>query len=163
MSYAQATSQTDVVLETATDVLVEAAPDVLLDAAPPRLTAVEAPAPRPRRRVGRPPIEDSIEIVMPAQFHTPASEAWWPGEKRLMLAVLTDAVDILTKGPGASGQRRVVYDETAEWLASDDREWPYSFVNVCDTLELDTSAVRSALRRRLDPRRTSWAACARSA
>jgi len=103
-----------------------------------------------RPRVGRPPIEESIEFVMPVQFHTPASEAWWPGEKRLMLAVLTDAIDILMKGPGVNDPRRTtVFEETVAWFTRDDADWPCSFVNVCDALGIDARAVRDAIRRRM--------------
>jgi hypothetical protein len=110
---------------------------------------IDTTAPEPRRRVGRPPIEESIELVMPSQFHAPASESWWPGEKRLMLAVLTDAIEVLTKGARANGPRReCLFEETVEWLADDDTKWPYSFVNVCAGLGLDVAAVRSALGRR---------------
>ncbi len=106
-----------------------------------------------RPRVGRPPIEESIEFVMPVQFHTPASEAWWPGEKRLMLAVLTDAIDILMKGPGVNDPRRTtVFEETVAWFTRDDADWPCSFVNVCDALGIDARAVRDAITRRM-PRR----------
>jgi len=111
-------------------------------------------ATRPRRRVGRPPIEESIELVVPAQFHTPASESWWPGEKRLMLAVLTDAIDILLKGPGVNGpRRRDLYEETASWFAGEAPEWPYSFLNVCAVLDLDERAVRSAVGRKIEQAR----------
>jgi hypothetical protein len=110
---------------------------------------MDTPAPERRRRVGRPPIEESIELVMPSQFHAPASESWWPGEKRLMLAVLTDAIGVLTKGARANGPRRErLFEETLEWLADDDTRWPYSFVNLCAGLGLDAAAVRSALGRR---------------
>jgi hypothetical protein len=118
---------------------------------------VETPCPRPRHKVGRPSIEDSIELMMPAQFHMPASEAW-PGEKRLMLAVLTDAIEILLKGPGTNGRRRGLYDETANWMRRNDTAWPYSFVNVCDVLGLDADAVRQTVARRLDERARLWCA-----
>ena len=109
---------------------------------------------RARRRVGRPPIEESIELVMPTQFHAPASETWWPGEKRLMLAVLTDAIEILLKGPGVNGpRRRDLYEETASWLAGDEPEWPFSFFNVCAVLGLDEGAVRSSVGRRIEQAR----------
>jgi hypothetical protein len=111
-------------------------------------------ATRPRRRVGRPPIEESIELVMPTQFHAPASESWWPGEKRLMLAVLTDAIEVLLKGPGVNGpRRRNLYEETASWFAGEAPEWPFSFFNVCAVLGLDEGAVRSAVGRRIEQAR----------
>ncbi|HLY36878.1 MAG TPA: hypothetical protein VKU61_02510 [Candidatus Binatia bacterium] len=110
---------------------------------------MDTAAPARRRRVGRPPIEESIDLLMPSQFHAPASESWWPGEKRLMLAVLADAIEVLTKGARANDlRRRLLFEDAVEWLADDDTKWPYSFVNVCAVLGLDAAAVRSALGRR---------------
>ena len=98
-----------------------------------------------RRRPGRPAIADSIELVM---LHSSRSEAWWPGEKRLMLALLTDAIDLLAKGPGVAGSpRRRLFEETSEWFACDDTAWPCSFVRVCEALGLDANAVRRAVSR----------------
>jgi hypothetical protein len=110
---------------------------------------IEAPVPERGGRVGRPPIEESIEIVVPTQFHRPASESWWPGEKRLMLALLTDAIEVLMKGRHANDpRRRLLFEETVEWFADDDPKWPCSFVNVCEALGLDAGAVRTTLARR---------------
>ena len=108
----------------------------------------EVPGLRLRPRVGRPPIEESIGVMTPSQFHTPASETWWPAEKRLMLAVLTDAIDVLLRGPAVNGPRHHLYEDTAGWLGSEDTEWPYSFVNICDALGLDVESVRTALTHR---------------
>jgi hypothetical protein len=117
------------------------------------LVPLDAPdhiRPIARRRVGRPPIDESLEPVMPSQFHTPATEASWPGERRLVLAVLTDAIDVLVAGPAVSNPRRRLYDETATWFGSNDTVWPYSFVNICDVLGLDVRSVRNALVRRCE-------------
>ena len=67
-------------------------------------------------------------------------------EKRLMVAVLNDALLTLARHCGAAdyrAQKRVF--EIDVWVASDDVEWPFSFVNVCDALHLDASRVRSRL------------------
>ncbi len=63
----------------------------------------------------------------------------------------TRGVDILTKGPGVNGsRRRRVFEETSDWLARDDADWPCSFVRVCDALGLDVRAVRQALTHRME-------------
>jgi hypothetical protein len=36
--------------------------------------------------------------------------------------------------------------EASEWIASERREWPFAFVNVCDFLGVDAKAVRERLR-----------------
>ena len=102
---------------------------------------------KPRRRPGRPPIHlsASLNLVMPSQFYPQfPSEATLPGEKRLMLAVLTDAVDILLKGDGRDARSRRLLVETAQWIGAND-EGPFSFVNVCETLGLSASCLRRGL------------------
>ncbi len=86
-----------------------------------------------------------FEAVLPAQyFRAPGVSSLQP-EKRLMLAVLEDAVVAYLRGPAFA-------PDTTEWFASDDTSWPYSFANLCDSLNLDREAVRSALQRRRDRR-----------
>jgi hypothetical protein len=45
---------------------------------------------------------------------------------------------------GVWNQRRFASIEA--WFASDDTDWPYSFVNICDGLGLAASAIRAAVR-----------------
>jgi hypothetical protein len=67
-----------------------------------------------------------------------------PPEQALMLAVVDDGVmALLQQGNDRDAQR--LRDEAAAWFASDDREWPFSFLNLCDALQLDATAVRAAL------------------
>ena len=63
-----------------------------------------------------------------------------------MLAVLNDALLTLARHCSAADYRvqKRVY-EVDVWVASEDVEWPFSFVNVCDALHLDASRVRSRL------------------
>lgn len=83
--------------------------------------------------------------MLPEQyFRTPGAGAIQP-EKRLMLAVLEDAVTHYLRGPAFA-------PDTIAWFASEDTAWPYSFANLCDSLGLDRDAVRSALQRRRDRR-----------
>jgi len=57
------------------------------------------PPPPPRRRRGRPPIHLSLSLnlVMPSQFFPEGGDGPAPGERRLMRAVLKDALVILFK------------------------------------------------------------------
>ena len=62
-----------------------------------------------------------------------------PPERRVMLAILLDAIHTVLE------RRRVSRRRLAEleiWFAADDRGRPLSFVNVCDTLRLDAAALR---------------------
>jgi len=115
--------------------------------------ARELPAatPKPPKRRGRPPIHlsASLNLVMPEQYYPEfRGEGCLPGEKRLMLAVLHDAIDILLKhGDRRDVSGRRLYVETADWIRSEDAESTFSFVNVCETLGLDPSCVRGGVMR----------------
>jgi len=69
-------------------------------------------------------------------------------EKRLMVAVLDDALMMLARhGDASDRQARKLIAEVDAWIAADDLDWPFSFVNICDALHLDASCVRSRLER----------------
>ena len=40
---------------------------------------------------------------------------------------------------------REIYDDAYTWVASDDSWWPYSFLNVCEVLDLAPELLRSEL------------------
>ena len=107
-----------------------------------------ATQPPPRRRRGRPPIHLSLSLnlVMPSQFFPEGGDG--PGERRLMRAVLKDALTVLFKYDATQDRRgqRLLAD-AQHWLESDDADWPFSFVNVCDALGLDPSCVRERVAR----------------
>ena len=67
-------------------------------------------------------------------------------EKRLMLAILQDAVDYVRKGFHGSLERctRPARD-AAEWMWSEDHTSPFSFQAICDLLDLDANALRQGL------------------
>jgi hypothetical protein len=94
-------------------------------------------------------LELEPEVVLPSQFHGRGGlDASLQPEKRLMLAVMEDAVGTFQKYVWArdrAGQRLLA--EVEEWFASDDVEWPYSFVNICHSLGLDVEFLRSGLQR----------------
>jgi hypothetical protein len=66
--------------------------------------------------------------------------------KRLMLAVLDDAVNIFQHQCTAVRPRgRRLFAETQRWIASDDTSWPFAFVSVCHALGLDVDCLRAGL------------------
>jgi len=68
-------------------------------------------------------------------------------EAELALAVLEDAVICLRKYRSARSEKeRRLYRETEEWVFEDDRQWIFSFLNVCDFLGLDPGYLRRGLR-----------------
>lgn len=94
-------------------------------------------------------LELEPEVVLPSQFYGKGGlDASLQPEKRLMLAVMEDAVGTFQKyvwSRDRSGQRLLV--EVEDWFNSDDVDWPYSFVNICHALGLDVTFMRDGLRR----------------
>jgi len=71
------------------------------------------------------------------------------GERRLMLAVLIDAIRGLTAHrpatPHLRSQRAWLRDRA--WLQSEDKSAPFSFANICDALGIDAGYVRRCVLR----------------
>ena len=68
------------------------------------------------------------------------------GERRLMLAVLEDAVEMYRKHVGAGdGRNGQLFRDAEEWIDDDDRAWIFSFLNLCDVLDLDGEYLRRGL------------------
>ena len=91
------------------------------------------------------------ETVLPVQLFS-SGRAMWQPEKRLMLAVLENALLPMLRNPGRRHgrvvERRPLSAEVKAWIASDAQEWPFSFLNICHVLGLDEDALRAALLRR---------------
>ena len=69
-------------------------------------------------------------------------------EKRLMLAVLEDAIEIyLREAARPAGRASPEFAAAAAWLRSPDDHWPFSFVGICRVLGLEPSAIRRGLTR----------------
>jgi len=82
--------------------------------------------------------------VSPVQFH----ELWAATNDRsaafkLALAVLEQALeDVERYQPARDGHCRRLYQNARGWLLSGDREWPYSFSNVCELLDVPAERIR---------------------
>jgi len=90
-----------------------------------------------------------VESILPAQFWESARRPdRGMGERRLMLAVLQDALLTLVKDtrPETNRSRRLV-EEVRRWFASDSRAHPFAFAVICDVLGLEVAYVRAAVRR----------------
>lgn len=93
------------------------------------------------------------EIVLPAQFWTAQPDLRSEPEKRLMVAVLEEAMaTLLNWNDSPSASARQLAAEAQQWIASDDRSSPFSFATICDVLGLDTSRVRAVIDVRLERR-----------
>jgi len=83
------------------------------------------------------------EIVLPIQFAVHEENR---AEKRLMIAVLEEAVATFQRTVGAKsrgGQR--LFREADDWIQSTDTSWAFAFESVCDTLGLDPAYLRAGL------------------
>lgn len=70
-----------------------------------------------------------------------------PPEHRLMLAVLEDAIRSYQRYASSSRRHsRRLFREAEEWFASDAATWPFSFVVICETFDLEPGYVRAGLR-----------------
>ena len=70
------------------------------------------------------------------------------GERRLMLAVLGDAVDCCRRGRARDPATRLLFDETRAWIESTDCRATFSFESICDVLDIDADYLRRCLRQR---------------
>src|SRR6185369_10389366 len=67
-------------------------------------------------------------------------------ERALALAVMWEAVIDLEKFRFATRRRQQrLYWEAYQWVTGNDRGWPYSFLNLCDVLNLAAQPVRKQL------------------
>ena len=89
------------------------------------------------------------DVILPFQFYDRerCTDAAMP-IRRLMLAVLTDALDCLSgraiDAPGRARQQEAI--RAAEWVALDSDMYLFSFNSVCGTLGIYSDALREALK-----------------
>jgi hypothetical protein len=87
----------------------------------------------------------SPEILLPVQF---AGHDTWQGEKRLMLAVLEEAIATFQHDLEAKTRRgQRLFREAEDWIRSTDTSWTFAFENVCHALGLDPEYLRGGLER----------------
>lgn len=68
------------------------------------------------------------------------------GERRLMLAVLEDALDVYRKQMRArDGRNRQLFREAEEWIEDTEAADLFSFENICDVLDLNAAYIRRGL------------------
>ncbi len=89
------------------------------------------------------------DALLPAQFYAAfRGGSAVRGEKRLMLAVLQDALDCYQKYAFArDGQGRQLFGDADAWITCEDRDWYFSFENICETLEINPEYLRRGVQR----------------
>ena len=88
------------------------------------------------------------DTLLPSQFFDRMRRrSEHDGERRLMIAVLEDAVDVYRKQAGAKDPRgEEMFREAEAWIEDPDRTWLFSFQNICDVLDIDADYLRRGLR-----------------
>lgn len=89
------------------------------------------------------------DVLLPGQFFSFfRKEAGFDRERRLMLAVLEDAIDCFQKYAHTNDLRgRQLFMESYEWIMSDDKRWLFSFENICQIVDMNPDYVRQGLNR----------------
>jgi hypothetical protein len=86
--------------------------------------------------------------LMPAQFFTQRERRNAQDSiRRLMYAILEDAVSVYTSEVRSSRQSRT-FQQTRRWIDSNDRTWIFSFLRICEALDLDPEYIRRGVRNR---------------
>ena len=88
------------------------------------------------------------DALLPAQFYAAfRGGSAVRGEKRLMLAVLQDALDCYQKYAFAKDNHgRQLFADADTWVSCEDSDWYFSFENICETLEINPAYLRRGLR-----------------
>jgi len=87
-------------------------------------------------------------LVASGYFEALRCNATWEPGKKLMLAILRDAIAVFQENVFAKGERkRNLYREAKDWIFAEEPDWMFSFESICDTLGLDPQYVRGGLLR----------------
>jgi hypothetical protein len=88
------------------------------------------------------------DTLLPSQyFDRIRRRASFDGERRLMVAILEDAVEVYRKQAGATDRkRRQLFEDAEAWIESADTKWIFSFENICDVLGIHATYLRRGLR-----------------
>lgn len=62
-------------------------------------------------------------------------------EKRLMFAILLDAVECFQE----YAEQDRLFKEAEQWIFEDDHEWSFSFINICEGVDMDPKYLRQGL------------------
>lgn len=89
------------------------------------------------------------DTLLPAQyFETFSGRAGLEPEKRLMLAVLDDAIASFQKYLFAQDDRgRTIFQDVELWILEQGSDWLFSFENICEVLGFNPEYVRLGLMR----------------
>lgn len=87
------------------------------------------------------------DTLLPSQFADRTGvRRVFDGERRLMVAILEDAIDVYRKQAAARETRkRHMFEDAERWIEDRDVTWIFSFENICAVLDLDADYIRRGL------------------
>ena len=87
-------------------------------------------------------------LVSAQYFENLRSKTLLEPEKRLMLAVLEDAINCFQDNLLAQfGKRKRLFEEAEEWILAGNRDWVFSFENICEVCGINPEYVSQELLR----------------
>ena len=93
--------------------------------------------------------EESLapDVMVPVQFQRlwHESTATTPERILAMNVIFQAANDLRTFRFSRRRKKQRLYMDAYSWIASNDRSWPYAFLNLCDALRLSAGRVRAEL------------------
>ena len=86
------------------------------------------------------------DSLAPARYFSHFGGGPLSPQKRLMLAVMEDAIECFWKYARArDGRSERLSLEAEEWILEQNSDWPFSFENICEALNLDPKYLRRGL------------------
>lgn len=87
-------------------------------------------------------------LVSGQYFENLRSKTLLEPEKRLMLAILEDAINCFQHNVLAqSGKRKRLFEEAEDWILAGDHDWFFSFENICEVCGINPEYVGEGLLR----------------
>jgi hypothetical protein len=94
------------------------------------------------------------DAMLPSQFFAMGRGAPIGGERKLMVAVLEDALRCFQKLMDSTDpKQQQLFREAEKWITTDNPSWFFSFANVCETLDINPDYVREGLMKWREGRR----------
>ena len=97
-------------------------------------------------------------VAAEALFGDSRHKGGMSAERELMAAILADAIDCYWKYfNGRDGRSVRLFRDASHWIFANDEEQTFSFVNICDALNLDAAYIRRGVVEGADTRRQAQA------
>lgn len=91
------------------------------------------------------PLSQLPDVLLPSQFFELVGVQTFSSERRLLLAVLADAINILANNDSSKLRQRNSFNEASSWIFTHSILSPLSFDHVCDALGVDADSLRRRL------------------